>query len=466
MGKTRVPADPRRPGGPPHRVGYAVRSVHDVFRFDTVGTMPAAALKPRTIHWLALGLLVVSVCINYADRGNLGVAARSLEAELHFSKDQLGILLSAFSITYALSQFGAGKLIDRWNVNWVYGLAFLLWSGATGFTGLASGFTSIFILRLLLGASESMAYPSYSKIICISFPEQLRGTANALIDAGSKIGPALGVLLGAKMIEWFSWRGMFLVIGAASLLWLAPWSAIVPKLPTRHIDHTNTPSSAPSFGEILKKRSLWGTALGLFGGNYTWFVFLNWLPYYLQTERHYSLDQLAIVGSLPFWAVAASSMLFGMLADWLIRRGGDAGRVRQAFVCFGMLGCGALMLPAVMVSSRVLANVFLIGAFICLGSWSSNNWALTQLLAGPQAAGKWTGIQNGMGNFAGILGPAISGYALQATHSFFAAFAIACGVLILGVCGYWIVIGRPTELSWNVKASNDRPMTYSEISNQ
>lgn len=422
--------------------------------------MPAAILKPRYIHWFALALLVVSICINYADRGNLGVAASSLEAELHLSKDQLGILLSAFSLTYAFSQFAAGKLIDRWNVNWVYAVAFLLWSSATGLTGLASGFGSIFVLRLLLGASESMAYPSYSKIICFSFPEQLRGTANALIDAGSKVGPALGVLLGVKMIEWFSWRGMFIVIGVASLLWLLPWCLIVPRLPSSHQDDPDSPASIPSVGEILSKRALWGTALGLFGGNYTWFFFLNWLPYYLEKERHYSHDRLALMGSLPFWAVGASSMAFGMLADWLIRRGSEPGRTRQKFVCGGMLCCCSLMLPAVMVSDQLLANVFLISACISMGAWSSNHWALTQLLAGPRAAGKWTGLQNGMGNFAGILGPAISGYALQATHSFFAAFAIACGVLILGMVGYWIVVGIPVELSWKVEATDRRSMTY------
>lgn len=422
--------------------------------------MPAAVLKPRPIHWVALILLFVSISINYADRGNLGVAARSIETELHLSKDQLGILLSAFSITYALSQLASGKLIDRWNVNWVYAVAFLFWSGATGLTGLASSFTSIFSLRLLLGASESVAYPSYSKIICISFPEELRGTANALIDAGSKIGPALGVLLGVKILEWFSWRGMFLIIGAGSLLWLLPWSLIVPKLPSRHISETESPGSTPSSREILSKRALWGTALGLFGGNYTWFFFLNWLPYYLETERHYTENQLAIVGSMPFWAVAASSMLFGMLADWFVRRGSDPGRVRQSFACGGMLGCCGLMLPAVLVSGQFLANIFLIAAFVSLGAWSSNNWALTQLLAGPRAAGKWTGIQNCLGNFAGIFGPAISGYALQVTHSFFAAFAISCGVLVLGVLGYWIVVGRPTELSWKLKETDRRSMTY------
>jgi MFS transporter, ACS family, D-galactonate transporter len=421
--------------------------------------MTRAVPKPRILHWTALALLVVSICINYADRGNLGVAARSIQKELHLSADQLGILLSAFSITYAVSQLLAGKVIDRWNVNWVYAAAFLLWSGATGLTGLAGSFGAIFALRLILGASESMAYPSYSKIICISFPEHLRGTTNALIDAGSKVGPALGVLLGVKMIEWFSWRGMFLVIGAGSLLWLLPWCLLVRKLPSRHLADPHN-AECPTFRAIVSRRALWGTTIGLFGGNYTWFFFLNWLPYYLETERHYTRDRLAIIGSLPFWAVAVSSMLFGMLADWLIRRGGDAGRIRQAFVCMGLLSCCGLMLPAVLVRNQLQANVFLVAAFVALGAWSSNHWALTQLLAGPQAAGKWTGIQNGMGNFAGILGPAISGYALAATHSFLAAFVISCGVSIVGVLGYWIIIGRPAEISWSRAVTTTNSVAY------
>ncbi len=91
------------------------------------------------------------------------------------------------------SNFSPAKLIDHWNVNWVYAGGFLLWSAATGLTGLAILLWLIFVLRLMLGAGESIAYPAYSKMIVISFPEQLRGTANALIDAGSKVGPALGV---------------------------------------------------------------------------------------------------------------------------------------------------------------------------------------------------------------------------------------------------------------------------------
>ncbi len=410
--------------------------------------MTRALLKPRILDWFALLLLVLSVCINYADRGNLGVAARSLSLELHLLPDQLGYLLAAFSLTYSFSQVFAGKIIDHWNVNWVYAAGFLLWSAATGLTGLAHTFTAVLILRLLLGMSESIAYPTYSKIIVISFPEQLRGTANALIDAGSKVGPAIGVLLGVKMIQWFTWRGMFLVMGGASLLWLVPWCFVASKLPTAASDPL--PSDTALFGwkQLFSRRAFWGSAIGLFGGNYTWFIFLNWLPYYFETERHYKHDRLALFGSLPFWTTAVSSLLFGVLADGLIRRGREAGRVRQAFACFGLIGCGGLMLPAVAVSDPSLANVLLLLASASLGAWSSNHWALTQLLAGPQAAGTWTGFQNGLGNLAGVAGQIVSGYALQITHSFFAAFAIACAVLLVGVLGYWLIVGRPREQHW------------------
>lgn len=413
--------------------------------------MTWAAGKPRTLHWFALVLLVISVCINYADRGSLGVAAKNISVELHVAPHMLGYLLAAFSLTYSIGQLISGKAIDHWNVNWTFALGFLLWSAATGFTGLVHSFTAILILRLFLGLAESVAYPAYSKIIVISFPEELRGTTNALIDAGSKLGPAIGVLLGVKMIQWYSWRGMFLIMGGASLLWLLPWSIIASRLPSEaFLEKSAIRLPPPSFRQIASHRAFWGTAIGLFGGNYTWFVFLNWLPYYFETQRHYTHDRLAIFGSLPFWTIAVSALTFGYLADWFVRRGYAPGRTRQTFVCFGLLGCCAFLLPAVMVQDPTLANVFLLLASVALGMWSSNHWAFTQFLSGARAAGKWTGAQNGFGNLSGVLGQIVSGYALQATHSFVEAFAIACGILLLAVASYWFLVGRPREQDWSV----------------
>jgi MFS transporter, ACS family, D-galactonate transporter len=422
--------------------------------------MLKAELKPRGLHWFALALLVLSVCINYADRGNLGVAAKSLERELHLGQGELGTLLGAFSITYAVSQLFAGKLIDRWNVNWLYAFAFFLWSAATGATGFANTFVEIFLLRLVLGIAESIAYPAYAQMIVTSFPEGLRGTANGLIDAGSKLGPALGVLLGVEMINWFSWRGMFFIIGAGSLIWLIPWCLVAHKLPGKRIvGHPESYWSA-SYAQILSSRALWGTAIGLFGGNYAWFFFLNWLPYYFENDRHYTHDTLAIMGSLPFWAIAASSTFFGLFADWMIRRGGHAGYIRRFFVCAGLSGCGALMLAAILVPTALWSNILLLSACVSMGAWSSNHWAYSQLLAGHETAAKWTGIQNGIGNVAGLVGPVVSGFALKATHSFFAAFAITCGVLFIGVLAYWFLVGAPIQVFSRDRLAREDQVTY------
>ena len=409
-------------------------------------TVLKTTLKPSALQWVALALLVISIGINYADRGNLGVAASHIETDLHLNPQKIGDLSTAFFWTYALCQIVAGKLIDRWNVNWVYAAGFLVWSGATGITGLVSSFSVIFLLRLLLGAGESIAYPAYSKIIATAFPEHLRGTANAMIDAGSKLGPALGVVVGIEMMNWFSWRGMFIVIGGASLIWLIPWSIVAAKLPSRRLERAS--AWAPDYLELMRRRVFWGTALGLFCGNYTWYFYLSWLPYYFEKERHYHRDQLAIIASLPFWAVAIASMLFGLFADALIRRGREPGRVRQSFMCIGMLGCCGLMLIAVLVEQALASNVLLILASVSMGAWSSNHWALTQRLSGAAAAGKWTALQNCIGNFAGVVAAWVTGHVLGWTHSFFAAFAIACGVLLFGVLGYWVVVGRPVEVLW------------------
>ena len=138
-----------------------------------------------------LALLGISAFINYVDRGNLSIAAPMLKDELGISASQLGLLFSAFFGTHACLQPIAGWLVDRFNVNWVIAGGFLVWSAATAGTGIVHAFWTLFALRLILGAGESVAYPSYSKIIALHFPEEHRGLANSVIAAGWCWGPGL-----------------------------------------------------------------------------------------------------------------------------------------------------------------------------------------------------------------------------------------------------------------------------------
>src|SRR6202451_3729399 len=123
-------------------------------------------------------LLSLSVFINYIDRSNLSIAAPLLKDELHLSASQLGTLLSAFFWTYACMQIPAGWLVDRFDVKWVLAAGFVLWSAATAVTGMLHGFAALLTIRVILGVGESVAFPSYSKILATYFDKSRRGSAN------------------------------------------------------------------------------------------------------------------------------------------------------------------------------------------------------------------------------------------------------------------------------------------------
>jgi MFS transporter, ACS family, D-galactonate transporter len=408
-------------------------------------------------RWGVLALLFISIFINYVDRGNLSIAGPVLvspaPAGLGLDKAQLGYLLSAFFWTYALCQLLGlvAALLDRFEVSWVYAGAFLVWSGATAATGLAPSFVALFSLRLVLGMGESVAYPAYSKIFCLYFPEHHRGFANAVIDAGSKFGPALGTLVGGLLIARFGWRPFFLALGAASLMWLAPWVKWMPR--GEGIVATPTREDAPRLGELLRQRSVWGTFGGLFCANYFWYFLLTWLPSYLVMARGFTMDRMAAMGALAYFAIGVSATLCGWISDRWIEAGATPTRVRKTFVAGGLL-LSTIILPVVVVDNPDWSMALLFLSCIFFGLFSSNHWAMTQTLAGAPAAGKWTGIQNGVGNLAGVAAPAFTGWVVQRTGSFFWAFAVATAVLVAGAGFYLFVIGPVRQVEWKAGATS------------
>jgi len=145
-----------------------------------------AKLSPTLIGVLIL--LWLSVFLNYIDRSNLSIAAPLLKGELGLSATQLGVLLSAFFWTYACLQIPAGWLVDRFEVKWIFAGGFLIWSAATAVTGVLHSFAALLAVRVVLGMGESVAYPSYSKIIANHFPVERRGFANSIVASGLCFG--------------------------------------------------------------------------------------------------------------------------------------------------------------------------------------------------------------------------------------------------------------------------------------
>jgi MFS family permease len=402
--------------------------------------------KPRHSYRLVLVavLLGLSAFLNYVDRGSLSIAAPILKDELAISPARLGVLLSAFFWTYACSQLLAGWMVDRLNVNWVLTAGFIVWSAATACTGIAHSFALLFALRLLLGLGESVAFPSYSKIIARSFPERNRGFANSAISAGQVLGPGLGILFGGMLMARYGWRPLFVVLGIASLLWVVPWALSIPARLPSHLEHEGT---APRIHELLRLRSLWGTCLGLFCCNYVNYFLVTWLPYFLVRDRHFTMQEMAMLGGVAYIAAACCALLAGRLSDRWVSAGASPSLARKTITAGGLALSGLSLSFATVGKTPVCATALILGVVFFAVS-ASNVWAITQTLAGPAAAGRWTGFQNFAGNTAGIVAPTLTGWILSRTGEFDWAFLVTVGIALIGMASWIFLVGRVEPVIW------------------
>lgn len=392
--------------------------------------------------------MVISVAINYIDRGSLSIAAPLLTSELMLSPAHLGILFSAFFWSYALLQIVSGWLVDRYNVMWIMAIGFFIWSAATVVTGMVHTIGTLFLLRLFLGIGESVAYPCYSKIIITNFAEHHRGRVNSLIDAGAKVGPALGTLAGGILMARFGWRPVFIILGLVSLLWLPAWFRWSPlSSNSRKTDADN----GPGFKEILSRRSFWAASIGHFSGNYFWYFLLTWMPFYLVRERGFSMENMAIIGSLAYFLTAASTTITGWLADRAIIAGYTPTRVRKACTEIGLIFASVVLAVVIFPGSTVSMAILMFACF-SYGIFASSHWAIAQTIAGPSAAGKWSGLQNCFANMAGIAAPTITGFVVNITGQFFWAFATSAGVVLIGASAYAFLLGPVEQLKWHAKS--------------
>jgi ACS family D-galactonate transporter-like MFS transporter len=410
--------------------------------------IPRATIPGAT--WVVVGLLFISAIINFIDRGSLSVAAPSLSGDLGLSPSQTGIILSAFFWSYSIFQLVFGWLIDRYPVRKVFAAGFFIWSFATLGTGFAGGMFGLILWRLLLGIGESVAVPTYSKVIASEFAPSKRGLPNSLLEAGTKLGPGLGTLIGGWLIASYGWRMLFIGLGLGSLAWLIPWLIWGPT--TAGAVKSERPIETAGIADILRRRDAWGTFIGNACYSYEYYFLLTWLPSYLVKERHVSIAMMGVLGSLPFWGAAVAAVLSGWLSDAWIKRGATPTLVRKTFVATGLL-LSTVMVPSVIVSDLKTSMGLLIVAYIAFGIFASNHWAISQTLAGPSAAGKWAGIQNTLGSLAAVAAPMVTGFIVEKTGSFYWAFVTPAVLAVAGTYSYLFIVRRVEALEWAVPAS-------------
>jgi MFS family permease len=403
----------------------------------------AELTAPATARWSVVGLLAAALFINYVDRGAVPTAAHLIQDDLGLSTEQLGVVFSAFSLTYALLQFPVGVVAERFGAWRILAVGLAVWGCATMLVGAARSFTALLALRLLLGIGESAGFPAVSKLLATVVPVKDLGSANGIVAFAYLFGPAVGAYGGGLLMAQYGWRAMFWILGAVSLLWLLPWARMTPP---QHATPAST-ASAPRLGTVLRQWPLWGASLGHFSSNYVFYFILNWLPFYLVRERGFSTAAMVgLTGSA--YAVNALSALF---AGWAIDRyAARSGRMtiayKAAMVAYHVGSVACMFCIALGTQSWAVTGIF---AYQLLSGISSPGiFAIGQILAGPSASGRWIGIQNAIGNFAGVIAPALTGILVAGGQHFTPAFVVAAGMSILGLIGWVWMVADIAPISW------------------
>jgi MFS transporter, ACS family, D-galactonate transporter len=424
-----------------------------------VVTPPASSLvKSTKVRWIVGGLMWLAIAINYIDRTVLSAAAPHLSKELAIPADQMGFILSAFFWSYALLQIPAGWFADRFGQKIGLGVSVGLWSLATSATGFATGFYSLFVMRLGLGIGEAGAYPSNAGIASKWFPDRERATISGLFDSASKFGGAVAMPLIVWLIALAGWRLTFAVIGAVGLGWALVWWWFFTETPEAHpmmnkseLDdirrdqvtrHGQDRTIPMKWYELLRYRNIWAMCLGFFTINYISYFFITWLPTYLVKQRGMGMMEMGFVASLPLLSGLVAEILAGMLSDRIVRsKRLSLTATRKLFLIAGLTMALCIGLAA------IAENVWIAVALLCIAKAgttvaASQIWALPGDVAPKNMTSVVAGLQNMVSNFGGVLGPIITGFIVAQTGSFNAALLFSAAIGMLGILNYALLLGK------------------------
>ena len=366
----------------------------------------------------------------------------------NYTATAYGALAAAFYFAYAFCQLPAGVLADRFGGKLVLGIGATLWSISTLLTGFVEGFMGLFVLRMLLGVGESVAFTTTSKIIASNVPKDKMGLANGVIGFGYLVGPAVGTLVGGLMMAEWGWRATFIIFGALSLLWLLPWSRvkIAEILPLEGA--VIEPVEPVTMRQILGRRALWGASLGHFAGNWNWYFILGYLPMYLEMERGFSKSDMAQVVSGAYLVNALAALFAGWAIDKAIKSGWSPSlTLKLPLAAAHIAGLVCMLAMPNMSIGPAIALLFVYEIF--LGLSSPAYFMIPQVMAGPAAAARWVGVQNMIGNMPGIIGVLFAGVLIDASHgSYFTAFMLAGLINILGLIGWIGILPKVQAIDW------------------
>lgn len=412
---------------------------------------PRLAL-PTHVRYHVLAWLCVATAIAYIDRGCIAVASEVISADLGLSDKEMGTLMSAFFMTYALFQLPTGWLGHVWGTRKALPFFSLAWSTATAVAALATGLPTLLAARLALGAAESGIFPCAASSLGKWFPSTRRAWVSGILGSFMGIGGALGAYLTGLLLTVMDWRWMLALYAVPGLLWAA-WFYIWFR--DRPQDHSAVNQAeldlitdqepvaieinAPTpWAALFASPVLWWINGQQFFRAASYAFYVTWFPKFLQKTYGVDVLEAGTMTSLPHWAALVGSLGGGLMADWVLVRTGSRRLSRQ-----GVAGVSLAASAVLVVLAYPLANVWLFVLVICASSLCSAlagpaAYAVTIDVGGKQVAPAFS-IMNMSGNVGAILFAQAVPYLVEYSGSWdLVLFFFAGMYLLAALC--WLFI--------------------------
>jgi MFS family permease len=414
---------------------------------------------PKRRVWVYALMFLLSA-INYIDRSALSVSATPLAHEFHLDPVELGYLFSSFLWLYVLCLVPMGVVVDRLGTRAVNALGIAVWSAATVLTGLVGSFGALLGTRVLMGVGEASTYPAAGRVIHEWVPVRERALFTTVFNSGAYFGPAIGGLVLAWLVDLAGWRSAFFACGAIGFCWLAAWLVWFrqPEQATwltteeRTLILNERSVTAPvaeqapqrmGTANLLLSRSMIGMMLTQGCAVYTQYLFLTWLPNYLQVARGISMLKSGPLTALPYFGAVLLTVMLGKVSDSVLTHETARSGGRRNMVALAMLVASVLLLMPFVDNIAVIMLLIMIALSGVATTVGLNIALLSDLLRSPADAGRATGLLILGGNIFGIIAPIVTGYVIQLTGSFDYAFVIAGALLVCGALSALLLTRRP-----------------------
>ncbi len=420
--------------------------------------------------WIAVFLFTMAL-INYMDRITLSFSIGPIGKEFGLGDVAKGYLFSSFLWTYAAFVIPMGLLADRYGAKKVAGWGMGIWSLATALSGLSVGFVSLLATRLVMGGGESCTNPAGAKVIREWIPAGERGMFAAAFNTGAYAGPAFCALVAGTIIEAWGWRALFVIAGGIGLAWLLAWVLFFDRpeaarwlgeeerkkiLAERNagVKESDTATRPAGLLRLMRTQSLWGITITQSCNTYSQYLFLTWLPSYLQTVKHLTLMKTGIYTAVPYIVAVLICLGMAKLSDRLLARSGPASGRRRNMIAFTMA------MAAVVLAVPFIDDVGLLIVVICLSiggvatTTALNQALLNDLLVNPKDIAKAMAFFVIGSNLFAMLAPIVTGYVIAITGSYDWAFGFAGILLVLGAISDLTLTRRPMRVVMDLPADS------------